>query len=227
MRANTGGATKPINDRGEETRQRLIDAALHVFAEYGFEGASTRMLADKAEANLATIPYYFKSKEGLYCAAAQYIVDRISEHTAPVFAKIDHALMNEHLAREDAIHLLHQYVDTFVAVLVGLKEADSWASFVMREQMQPGAAFEILYQGLMRRTHELCARLLGVIFKQRADVPVIEIRAHSIFGQILIFRTSRLAILRSYGWKDFSGEHMKLIQTVIRENVDRIVSGGI
>jgi hypothetical protein len=58
-------------------------------------------------------------------------------------------------------------------------------------------------------------------------VPAIEIRAHSIFGQILIFRTSRLAILRSYGWKDFSGEHMKLIQTVIRENVDRIVSGGI
>lgn len=219
--------TKQINDRGEETRQRLIDAALEIFGEYGFQGASTRMLADKAEANLATIPYYFKNKEGLYCAAAQYIVDRIKEHTGPVFDKIDDALEKRPLPREQAIELLHLYVDVFVMVLVGLKEADSWASFVMREQMHPGAAFEILYSGLMRRTNEICARLLAAIFDQRADAASIRIRAGTIFGQILIFRTSRNGVLRLCGWKDFSGERLKLIQTVIRENVDRIVNGGI
>ena len=49
--------------RGEDTRQRLIEAALKIFGESGFEGASTRMLADAAGANLAAIPYHFGSKE--------------------------------------------------------------------------------------------------------------------------------------------------------------------
>ena len=34
--------------RGDDTRQRLIEAALEVFAEMGFEGASTRELAARA-----------------------------------------------------------------------------------------------------------------------------------------------------------------------------------
>jgi len=220
-------ATKQINDRGEETRQRLIDAALEIFGEYGFQGASTRMLADKAEANLATIPYYFKNKAGLYCAAAQYIVDRIQKLTNPLFEKIDEAVKSEQLGRQEALQLLHQYVDVFVGVLVGLKGADSWASFMMREQMHPGAAYEILYQGLMRRTNETCAHLLAAILHEPADSAPIRIRANTIFGQILIFRTSRIGVLRLCGWKDFSGEHLEMIQTVIRENVDRIVNGGI
>ena len=61
--------------RGEDTRQRLIEAALKIFGESGLEGASTRMLADAAGANLAAIPYHFGSKEGLYRAAAEFIVE--------------------------------------------------------------------------------------------------------------------------------------------------------
>src|SRR5208282_731957 len=63
--------------RGEEARQRLIQTAIEVFGAYGFDGASTRMLAQKAAVNLAAIPYYFGGKQGLYRAAAQFIVDRI------------------------------------------------------------------------------------------------------------------------------------------------------
>ena len=45
------------NQRRDDSRQRLIEAALDVFGLYGFEGASTRLLAERANVNLAAIPY--------------------------------------------------------------------------------------------------------------------------------------------------------------------------
>ncbi len=50
--------------RGEETRARILDAALELFAASGFDGASTRTIAEQAGVNLPAIQYYFGSKEG-------------------------------------------------------------------------------------------------------------------------------------------------------------------
>jgi TetR/AcrR family transcriptional regulator, regulator of cefoperazone and chloramphenicol sensitivity len=212
---------------GETTRQRLIDAALEVFGEFGFEGASTRMLADKAGANLAAIPYHFGSKEGLYRAAAQYIVDRMAQHTSPLLEQIEHALRRAPLPRSQALELMHKYSDTLVAILVGSSEADGWAAFIMREQLQPGAAFDVLYEGMMRRVGDAGAGLLASIFKQSKSDPSINLRAIAILGQILVFRNCRQTALRRLGWKEFSVDRLKQIQSLIREHVDLIVAGAV
>jgi TetR/AcrR family transcriptional regulator, regulator of cefoperazone and chloramphenicol sensitivity len=65
--------------RGDATRKRLIETAIEIFAVNGFDGTSTRMLAERAQANLGAIPYYFGGKAGLYRAAAQHIADGLSE----------------------------------------------------------------------------------------------------------------------------------------------------
>jgi TetR/AcrR family transcriptional regulator, regulator of cefoperazone and chloramphenicol sensitivity len=54
---------------GEQARQRLLDAALRLFANKGFAKTSTREIAQAAGANIAAIRYYFTDKEGLYRAA--------------------------------------------------------------------------------------------------------------------------------------------------------------
>jgi TetR/AcrR family transcriptional regulator, regulator of cefoperazone and chloramphenicol sensitivity len=216
-------AIEPLPERGEATRQRLIEAALEVFGECGFNGASTRMLADKAGANLAAIPYHFHSKEGLYRAAAQHIVDRMKKFTAPTLDEIEQSLRNPQLSRAEALHLLHRYTDMMAAILVGSKEVDSHCAFVMREHLQPGAAFDILYTGMMRRVLDACAGLLAVVFHSQSDA-IINLRASAIFGQILIFRTSRNLMLRRLGWKDFSEDRLVMIQSIIWEHVERIVA---
>lgn len=48
------------------TKIRLLDTAEQVFAEYGYEGTSTRRIAHAAGLNLSLINYYFGSKEALY-----------------------------------------------------------------------------------------------------------------------------------------------------------------
>ncbi len=50
-------------------RVRILVAALQVFAEHGFDGARTREIAERADANLGLIKYYFGSKAKLWEAA--------------------------------------------------------------------------------------------------------------------------------------------------------------
>ena len=56
-------------DVADGTRERILAAALEVFAEHGFDGARTREIADRAGANLGLIKYYFDGKEQLWKAA--------------------------------------------------------------------------------------------------------------------------------------------------------------
>jgi AcrR family transcriptional regulator len=59
---------KPRAD-GVEARARLLTVALRLFAEKGFSKTSTREIAAAADANIASISYYFGDKAGLYRAA--------------------------------------------------------------------------------------------------------------------------------------------------------------
>ena len=59
---------KPLRSDGVEARNRLLDAALALFAEKGFAKTSTREIALAAQVNIASISYYFGDKAGLYRA---------------------------------------------------------------------------------------------------------------------------------------------------------------
>jgi AcrR family transcriptional regulator len=48
------------------TRDHMLDVALDAFAELGYDGASTRTIANLAGVNQGLIPYYFGTKEKLW-----------------------------------------------------------------------------------------------------------------------------------------------------------------
>jgi len=59
------------------TRERIVDAAAIAFAELGFHGASTREIAKRADANQGLITYHFRSKDELWRAAANQIIQEL------------------------------------------------------------------------------------------------------------------------------------------------------
>ena len=62
------GARKPRAD-GVQARERILLAALRLFADKGYASTSVRDIAQAADANVAAIGYYFGDKAGLYRAA--------------------------------------------------------------------------------------------------------------------------------------------------------------
>ncbi|MDL4841347.1 forespore capture DNA-binding protein RefZ [Aquibacillus rhizosphaerae] len=63
-----------------ETKQKVMDAACHLFYVKGYHGASVRDIAKKANVNVSLINYYFTSKQGLLeSAVVSYYEEYIRE----------------------------------------------------------------------------------------------------------------------------------------------------
>ena len=67
-------ATRARRDR-PDLRERLVDAALKEFAAHGFDGASTRAIAQRVGAHQPQINYHFASKDALWRAAIDHLFD--------------------------------------------------------------------------------------------------------------------------------------------------------
>ena len=90
----TGGYT-----RGEETRVRIIAAAMRLFGEKGYEGASTRDIAAAAGVNAPALQYYFDNKEGVLRACIEYIAERAWESLSGVVLEAERLTRAGRLAR--------------------------------------------------------------------------------------------------------------------------------
>jgi AcrR family transcriptional regulator len=62
--------------RGDEVRERILAAALECFGASGFEGASTRAIAEKADVTHTLVLYHFQSKEQLWVATVEDVVSK-------------------------------------------------------------------------------------------------------------------------------------------------------
>jgi AcrR family transcriptional regulator len=65
------------------SRQKLLEAAMRVFAESGFRGATTRRIAEAAGVNEVTLFRQFKSKTALITEVAELYARRRSEEALP------------------------------------------------------------------------------------------------------------------------------------------------
>ena len=67
----------------EKRRQELVLAAHHEIAEHGFEGLRTREVAAEVGVNIATLHYYFPTKESLIQAVLDHAMGRFRTTLAP------------------------------------------------------------------------------------------------------------------------------------------------
>ncbi len=71
-------AQTAVSER-QDTQQLILDAAEAVFANTGFDGSTTRAIAEQAGVNAALIHYYFRSKERLFEAVFARRSDAIND----------------------------------------------------------------------------------------------------------------------------------------------------
>src|SRR5436189_530156 len=71
-------AAKPAAETRADRRQALVDAAFQRIASEGFEGLRTRDVAADVGVNIATLHYYFPTKEALIRAVIGYAMQRFN-----------------------------------------------------------------------------------------------------------------------------------------------------
>lgn len=148
-------AARAPQQRGLETKQRLLDAALAVFARRGYDGASTREIAQQAGVALAALPYHFKTKDALWRAAADSI-----------FARLRRAFADGPLGADDR--------DTATRLRLVLREFVLFCSrhpelhhFMLREGNTPGPRLTWLVNTHIRPMFEAVGPLFAAAQAQR------------------------------------------------------------
>jgi len=215
-------ARATAHGRGEDTRLRILRTALEVFAADGYEGASTRTLAQRAGVNLPAIQYYFGSKEGLYHAVIDQIAERMEARVAPVTAEIRAALAGGAASRAQVLSLLCRMLEEFVALVTDRAEPD-WESrslFFARAEIEAAEALHPLHQRVTRRIVEPCAALVGKLIDRPPEAEETLLKTIALIGQVTVFCNRKAHHV--LGWQAAESRQVKAVQALISDHTRAI-----
>lgn len=204
--------------RGDETRQRIIDAAIKLFGEHGFAGASTRDIAAAAGVNPPALQYYFEGKEGVYLACAQFITDDLLARFEPAMRQAAAALKNHDGVQHLIDVFLHIYEIGLDMVLTDFQAADR-RLFVARDMAgeEPLSTSRLLEQRLKEPLNKLRLTLLARITGTSTRDPVTRIRLLTLKGQVIAFFHPPGACLDALGWKEMDAAKAALLKATVIE----------
>ena len=92
----------------ESPRQRILDAALELLAEHGYEGMSLQQVADRVGLHKSSLFHHFRAKEELAREVFRGVAERLLKRIEPVLAEDPPRL-------ESLLRALDASVDHFAA----------------------------------------------------------------------------------------------------------------
>jgi AcrR family transcriptional regulator len=198
---------------GDETRSKIIDAAIYLFGQHGFAGASTRDIAMRAGVNAPALQYYFDNKEGVYRACVETIADEALQTLGPALSQARQLLERDVPVRA----LIDAYIDLqcTIADLMFMKGRETDRRlFFAREQAggEPAIGSQILRERLRAPMNKVSAALLARITGRSEQDPVTVVRMFSLVGQFLAFHTARESMLSLLGWSDIDGDNAEFVK---------------
>jgi AcrR family transcriptional regulator len=207
------------NPRGEETRGRILDAALELFAASGFEGASTRTIAERAGVNLPAIQYYFGSKEGLYRAVVEQFSQEMQAGVGPIAQRIRAELVSGQPSRRRLIDLLCDMLDIVIGLILDdtMPNRASRQKFFARMEVEPNAAVDALQDEMIRHVCDPCCAIIGRLLDRPPHHEQVLLHAMTLIGQAKIF--CGWGTGRFLHWDTIGEARVRSAQSVVRQNI--------
>lgn len=179
-RASLPPRARDQRKRPELTRDKLIEAAGHVFAERGYRAATIREICRRAGANVASVNYTFGDKMGLYTEVLRYSVR--AAKTAAMSAALD-----ANLSAEDTIRGV---IRARLMSLCQETRPDWHIRLVMHEFSHPTSAMGRVVDEGMRPIYDRVRKAVGEVIGLPPDHETTRLSVNSIVGQILFYTFS-------------------------------------
>ena len=152
-----------------DTKQRILDAAEHLFARDGYHATSLRGITTTADANLAAVNYHFGSKEALLEAVIVRRLDPLNEIRR---GQLETLLQKAELAGElpSCREVLRAFVEPTLRLRQQGSEAEDFIALIGRTLAEPrGIAMSIFLrhmQPLLQRIFQALALSLPALTEQ-------------------------------------------------------------
>ena len=187
--------TAPVQERGAQARQQLLEHATRIFASKGYAGATTREICEVAGVNLSAIRYYFGNKDGLYRAA---LIEPI------------HLVAAQFGSFDDPALPFAQAIRQVLAPLLGMAQRDEYELQVvrlhLRETLEPSPIFvEVVVSDILPLHNALVALLA-----RHCELPQPDVDIHQL-------AFAMVALANDYC---ISREYMKLLAPEVLSRPD-------
>lgn len=159
-------------EKNDNSEERILAAAVKLFAQKGFEGASIREICKEANANICMISYYWGGKQELYNGIIEDLIERQSEY-AKTF--IDFNTDIKSLDKQIQINLLMLTIDKFIEFFYSNRISKDLIIFLLREQQQNS--------GIIGKTpaFNYLRKLIAAVFNKNEDEKEMIFEHYSLF----------------------------------------------
>jgi AcrR family transcriptional regulator len=170
--------------RDRETRERLLKAAAHLFADRGFKKVTVRDICRAARANVAAVNYHFSDKSGLYREVLQLAIETMRATNDAARAAGDGLPADERL---------RQYIRISMCRAMSAGTA-AWVSrLVHREMTDPTPTFDAIVEQAFRPRVDDLAAIVAELLDCAPDDPRVSQCVASIHAQWMLFVPSPIA----------------------------------
>jgi TetR/AcrR family transcriptional regulator, acrAB operon repressor len=134
-----------MDEIGQESRRRILDAAEELFAERGFDRTSFVDIAERSGISRGSIPWHFENKDGLLLAVFERAVERYVPADMPTF-------------EAEGLHGVLEQIKKLMR-----DRTAAMPYMILVDAMSPDSAVHEQYVEFRRRRREGIARLLKAI----------------------------------------------------------------
>ena len=170
---NNAGPVKSVKDR-------LLDAAEGLFCERGFKGTSIRDIAASAGCNIASVNYYFGSKEKLYEEVwRRHLIPMRDARIASI-----NKVMSQTDNQPDLEDLLKSFADTFVGSMVDTNRASRLTKLMAREYIDSHLPTNVFVNEVIKPTMTAMHKAIVKICPDLDESKVLLV-IFSVIGQLV------------------------------------------
>ena len=201
----------------KETKEKLLQTAIELFAKHGINGVSTRMLAKESGVNLSSINYSFGGKQRLYDAVLESIIEKISAFIASKRAP----LLETQLPPNEEFKV---FIGNLIDFLCSNTISNAQAELFVKEIIQPSGVYNQLYAQVIEPMHKRLTTLVMQTTTLTEQEAIIQV--HCLMGQAVNFKIHKHALLRRLNLSDYTPQLICQIKAQVFKNCDILLMGG-
>ncbi|MFP5519483.1 MAG: TetR family transcriptional regulator [Bdellovibrionia bacterium] len=201
-----------------DAKTKIMDVALSLFAEKGFDGTTTRDIAAAASLNISLISYYFGGKEGLYKA----ILENFAGHVKADMNKLIESFDKEDLSLEKIRDVIGAVVDR----ILDLRLTNPHIAQIMAREKLSGMPFSReIHEKMLFEVGEKLAGILkkgqrtGLVRKDLNPYFYMCLLSESVMGYILMHDCAQSLVERCYLIPKERSEFKKQVISIFTEGI--------
>jgi TetR/AcrR family transcriptional regulator, regulator of cefoperazone and chloramphenicol sensitivity len=166
----------------QKTRGRLLQAAMALFAERGFEKTTMVAISERAEANGAAVNYHFGDKQALYVAALRAAF-------AEANASFPVLLAEEGASPEQR---LRHHIAALISQIFSPSDAGYLCRMVAREFAEPTFAIDMIFSELISQNQAQMWNAVSSILGPKVPEQQVHLAMVSVVAQFQFYNFTRL-----------------------------------